>query len=110
MPLVTFTGVAVNPAPLHTEDVMAVIAGVGFTVTAIVELALPQPITETKTLYVPAIAGITGANVGFCIDDVKLFGPVQLYVAPETLADVKLNVCPIQDGLVAVKLGDPGIP
>lgn len=45
--------------------------------------------------------------VGFCEDDEKLFGPVQLYVVPVELA-VKLNVDPVQSGLLLPATGAAG--
>ena len=40
--------------------------------------------------------------VGFCVADVKLFGPLHEYVAPAMVVEVKLNVLPVQTGLFAV--------
>jgi hypothetical protein len=41
-------------------------AGVGFTTTEAVPAALVQPFVVTVTLYVPAIAAVAPAIVGFC--------------------------------------------
>lgn len=66
--------------PAHKGELLPTVgaAGVGFTTTEIVEEELPHPITETRTLYVPAMAGVTGDKVGFCTVDVNEFGPLQL--------------------------------
>ena len=42
-------------------------------------------------------ASVTEAMVGFCEAEVKLLGPVQLYVVPVAVA-VKDKVCPVQIG------------
>ena len=47
--------------------------------------------------------------VGFCKADVNAFGPLQLYVAPVTVLENKLNVCPAQIGELAVAVGVVGI-
>jgi hypothetical protein len=41
-PLVPFTGVTVNPAALHTAEVIGVIAGFGFTVTVMLKVPPEQ--------------------------------------------------------------------
>jgi hypothetical protein len=46
VPLVPFAGVMLNPVPLQMDDVIAEIAGIGFTVTVIVN-ALPVQVPET---------------------------------------------------------------
>jgi hypothetical protein len=46
--------------------------------------------------------------VGFCVVDVKLLGPVQLYVAPPGFA-VKLNVDPAQMVELLAAVGAAGI-
>ena len=43
IPLVTVTGVAVKPVPPHMVVVIAVMAGVGFTVTVTVKVEPTQP-------------------------------------------------------------------
>lgn len=45
-------------------------AGVAFTVTTVVAAALVQPPTVTVTEYVPAIASVALARVGFCAVEV----------------------------------------
>lgn len=53
-------------------------AGVVFTTTAVVPTAEVHPPTVTVTLYVPAAAAVTPVMVGFCNEEAKLLGPVQL--------------------------------
>ena len=52
------------------------VAGVALTATVVVPAAEVQPLTVTVTEYVPAPAVVALARVGFCSDEVKLFGPV----------------------------------
>jgi hypothetical protein len=49
-----------------------------FTTTSVVPAVLVQLFNVTVTEYVPAMAVVTFAIVGFCNDDVNPFGPVQL--------------------------------
>jgi len=65
--------------------VAAGVAGVALTTTFVVPAAEVQPLTVIVTEYVPASAVVAFARVGFCNDDVKPFGPVHEYVAPETV-------------------------
>ena len=53
------------------------VAGAELTVTLVVPAAELQLPTVTMTEYVPLFAVVALAIVGFCSDDVKLFGPVQ---------------------------------
>jgi hypothetical protein len=48
------------------------------------------------------------AILGFWVVDVKLFGPVQLYVAPAMADAVKLKVEPTHNGLFALTVGVAG--
>jgi hypothetical protein len=52
------------------------VAGIGFTVTAVVPNVLVQPATDAVTEYVPVAAVVAPAIDGFCVDELKLFGPV----------------------------------
>ncbi len=81
------------------------VAGLELTVTDVVPAALVDPLTVTVTLYVPAMAVVALEIVGFCTDELKLLGPVQLYVAPATAAVLKLMVLPEQTGLLLEGLG-----
>jgi hypothetical protein len=47
--------------------------------------------------------------VGFCVAEEKLFGPVQLYVAPAIVLAVKLSVLPAQIGELLAAVGAPGM-
>ena len=60
------------------------VAGVALTTTFVVPAAEVQPLTVIVTEYVPASAVVAFGRVGFCCDEVKLFGPVHAYVAPAT--------------------------
>ena len=62
------------------------VAGVALTTTFVVPAAEVQPLTVIVTEYVPASAVVAFARVGFCAAEVKPFGPVHEYVAPETNA------------------------
>ena len=55
------------------------------TTTFVVPAAEVQPLTVIVTEYVPASAVVTFARVGFCSEEMKPFGPVHEYVAPETV-------------------------
>jgi hypothetical protein len=53
------------------------VAGVVFATTAVVPTADVQPLVVTVTLYVPAIAAVAPARVGFCTAEANADGPVQ---------------------------------
>lgn len=46
--------------------------------------------------------------VGSSSDELKLFGPVHVYVAPTTVFDVRFNVCPSQTGELLPGVGAAG--
>ena len=100
-----------NVEPAHTGELDDAVgaAGVAFTVTAAVPAALVQPFTVTVNEYVPVAAVVAAAMVGFCSADEKLFGPVQLYVAPATAVVVNVKVLPEQIGLLLPGAGVAGI-
>ena len=50
--------------------------GIGLTVTVVVPATEVQPLTVAVTEYVPDIAVVALAMVGFCRVEVKPFGPV----------------------------------
>src|SRR5438067_13135014 len=62
------------------------VAGVAFTTTFVVPAAEGQPLTVIVTASRRASALVAFARVGFCCEEVKPFGPVHEYVAPETNA------------------------
>ena len=66
--------------PAHRGEFAATVgvAGIGFTVTATVPEAPGHPATVAKTEYVPVAAVVAPESVGFCKDEEKLFGPLQL--------------------------------
>lgn len=83
--------------------------GVEFTVTETVPAELVHPLVVAVTEYVPPFALEAIAKDGFWLVDVKLFGPVQLYVVPVAVA-VKFKVAPTQSGLgLAPAVGAVGI-
>ena len=53
-------------------------AGIGLTTTIVVPAGPGHPATVTVTEYVPASATIVLAIDGFCDEEEKLLGPVQL--------------------------------
>src|SRR6185436_2558654 len=59
--------------------------------------------------YVPASAAVAFERVGFCRADVKPFGPVQAYVAPETVGVESEIVPPAQYGPPLEAVGVAGI-
>jgi hypothetical protein len=52
------------------------VVGMALTTTVVVPAAEVQPLTVTVTEYVPASASAALVRVGFCSEEVKLFGPV----------------------------------
>ena len=67
----------VNPqvAALVWSGPAADTVGAAVIVTTVVPAALVQPFVVDVTEKVPAYAVVTPGIVGFCVDDVKLFGP-----------------------------------
>jgi hypothetical protein len=75
----------VAPSQYGPPLVAVGVAGAGLMTTFVVPAADVQPFTVMVTEYVPASAVVALARVGFCSEDVKPFGPVHEYVAPETV-------------------------
>jgi hypothetical protein len=81
IPLFEVVGKAASAAP---EQIGATAVNVGrmfgLTTTVVDPGALVHAVavTVTVTLYVPALAAVTLAMIGFCKADVKPLGPVQL--------------------------------
>jgi hypothetical protein len=75
----------VAPSQYGPPLVAVGVAGAGLMTTFVVPAADVQPLTVMVTEYVPASAIVAFARVGFCSEDVKPFGPVHEYVAPETV-------------------------
>ena len=61
--MVTFAGVEVKLEPLHAVFVIAVIEGVGLTVTAALFVAVHEFVPVTVTVYVPALDTVTAEFV-----------------------------------------------
>ena len=85
------------------------VAGIGFTVTAVVPATLVQPATVAVTEYVPLAAVVAPLIVGFCVVEEKEFGPVHVYVAPTTFVAVRFRFDPAQIGLLLEAVGAAGV-
>src|SRR5256885_4730451 len=85
------------------------VAGVALTTTFVVPAAEVQPLTVMVTEYVPASAVVALERVGFCSEEVKPFGPVQAYVAPETSGVESEIVAPSQYGPPLLAVGVAGV-
>src|SRR6478752_3619819 len=85
------------------------VAGIGLTTTLVVPAAEVQPLTVIVTEYVPASAVVAFERVGFCCAEVKPFGPVHEYVAPETNAVDSEIVAPSQYGPPLLAVGVAGV-
>ena len=85
------------------------VAGVALTTTFVVPAADVQPFTVIVTEYVPASAVVAFGRVGFCCAEVKLFGPVQAYVAPATVGVESEIVAPSQYGPPFEAVGVAGV-
>jgi formaldehyde-activating enzyme involved in methanogenesis len=97
--------------PEHTGELLDAVgvAGPGFTTTATVPAADVQPFVVTVTLYVPLAAVVALTSEGFCTEALKLFGPVQLYVAPATAGVCRFSVLPEQIGELLDAVGVAGV-
>jgi hypothetical protein len=108
--------VRVSVLPAHTGAgvVLPFILGIGvlgmlLTTTAVVPAGPVQPFTVTVTEKVPVEAFVTDGILGFCADDVKPDGPVQLYVAPATAGAVRFKVEPAHKGELLPAAGAVGV-
>lgn len=65
-------------APVQTGELLEAVGvdGIGLTTTAVVATELVQPLATVTTEYVPAITAVAPGMDGFCVVEVKLFGPV----------------------------------
>ena len=97
--------------PLKHETFVRVVVevGKGLIENVVVEAGEGQPVTVAETEYVPAFAVVTLAMVGFCKDEVKLFGPDQVYEALAIVPAVRDNVLPRHIGPLLVTEGVAGI-
>ena len=64
--------------PSHMGELLPAVGAVGiaFTTTVVVPAADVQLLTVAVTLYTPEAAVVAAPMVGFCVDELKLFGPV----------------------------------
>src|SRR3954449_9147102 len=85
------------------------VAGMALTTTFVVPAAEVQPFTVIVTEYVPGSAVVAFARVGFCCVEVKPFGPLHAYVAPETSGVESMIVAPSQYGPPFDAVGVDGI-
>jgi len=58
---------------------------------------------------VPASAVVTPVSTGFCVDEEKLFGPTQAYVALPTALAAKLRLLPEHTGLLLLNIAAAGV-
>ena len=83
--------------------------GIGFITTVVVAIGLVQPLTVTVTEYVPAIAAVAPAMLGSSNAETNALGPVQEYVPPTIVLDVKLIVVPAQTGELLPAVNAAGV-
>jgi hypothetical protein len=83
----------VAPVQYGPPFVAVGVAGMALTTTFVVPAAEVQPFTVIVTLYVPASA-VVAERVGFWSAEVKPFGPVHEYVAPDTVGVLSWIVAP----------------
>lgn len=103
--------VKLNAVPTQTGVLLPADGAEG--VWLIVTLTVPgalggHPPRVAVTEYVPLPAVVTPAIAGFCEVELKLFGPVQAYVAPVTVVEVRLSVCPEQTAELLPAPGEEG--
>jgi hypothetical protein len=84
-------------------------AGIGLIVTLTVVTGLVQPDTVCVTEYVPLADVVVAPIVGFCTEEVKLFGPDQSYESAPFGKAVRLSVCPAQIVELLAAVGAAGI-
>jgi hypothetical protein len=85
------------------------VAGIGLTVTLVTPAGLVQPRTVCVTEYVPLADVVVAPMVGFCTDEVNVFGPVQSYEPAPFGKAVRLSVCPAQRLELLAAVGAAGI-
>ena len=98
-------------APAQTGELLPAVGatGVGFTTTTVVATGLVHPATVTVKEQVPAIAKVAPGRVGSSNAETNAAGPVQEYVAPATVFDVKFIAAPVQTGELLPAVGAAGI-
>jgi hypothetical protein len=97
-------------APSQTAELLDAVGddGTGLTVTLVLTAMLVHCPVVTVTEYEPASEEVALLITGFCKDEVKPFGPVQLYVAPAVVDANKFNVLPAQTGELLLMIGGVG--
>ena len=107
----TVLAVKFNVDPAHTGPLFAAVgvAGMAFTVTAVVAAELVHPETVTVAEYVPALTLCALVKVGSSNDEVNPLGPVHAYVAPATVLAERFIVEPAHTGLLLETVGADGI-
>lgn len=83
--------------------------GVVLIITLVVAIDEVHPPTVTVRLYVPAIGVVATKGVGSSREEVKAFGPVQLYVAVPMVFELKLKGLPVHTGELLPGIGAVGI-
>jgi hypothetical protein len=102
-------GFATAPWQSCSGEVMPGIGGLGFIVTFIVAGIEEHPLTDIVRLYVPLMAIVVFARVGFCNVLVNPTGPDHAYVAPAgPPVEVRVNVAAEQTGLLVPSVGVAG--
>lgn len=86
--------VKLKVCPAHIGPLLPAVgaAGGGLTVTLVIPGRLEQPLTVTTNVYAPVAVVCALVMDAFCVPAAKLFGPLQLYVAPVTAPVVRFNV------------------
>jgi hypothetical protein len=108
VPTVLAVKLILDPAHTGLLPVITGAAGTALTVTLTVAEGLVHPPTVTVTEYVPLSAALAFETDGFWVEAVHMFGPVQLYVAPAIVFEVRFIDEPLQTGLLLPAVGAAG--
>jgi hypothetical protein len=84
------------------------VAGIGLMITVVVPVAPVHPLAVAVTEYTPALLAVMFVIPGFCVLEVNVFGPLQLYVVPVLLA-VKFKLLPAHNGPLFPATGAAGV-
>ena len=85
-------------------------AGIGLTTTLIVPVELEHPDTVVINEYTPEPLRLIPLIDGFCMLDAKVFGPLQLYVAPANNDVLRFKVLVSHTGELLLNVGVDGMP